>query len=292
MFKLVLIPLLILLSVYLLEYIRSSSLTHYIVPIKFINNIPKVIYRTHSSKTDIPLSMYKYCHKKWLELNQDYSMIWFTDKDADNFMEKMGNRIYTAYKKIKPGAFKSDLWRACMLYEYGGIYIDSYAMPYISLSLIFQGCFNDSLFQFISSKDVDHIDPKGKLISGIHNGFIASTKNHPFLQKYIEDMVKNIENNYYGEHFLDVTGPFCLMRSINKVNDVYIDKRPKIGHNKGKYKFYLYKFTLDVHQTISKNDISIMCKKYSLISLFHEKIIKRKKVYSVMWYNRDIYFSS
>ena len=33
-------------------------------------------------------------------------------------------KVYDAYTRIKPGAFKSDLWRYCVLYVYGGFYID------------------------------------------------------------------------------------------------------------------------------------------------------------------------
>lgn len=284
--------LIIILVLYIwINYIQKCCIENYITEKTHIRNIPKIIYRTHKFSNQKMISKYMYtqCHKKWLDLNPSYSMIWFTDKENDIFMEKMGSRIYNAYKKIKPGAFKADLWRACFLYENGGIYIDSFATPYTSLSLMLQGCFFEKEDQFISVKDVDHIDIHGKLISGIHNGVIIATPKHPFLCQYIKDMVRNIENNYYGEHFLDVTGPFCLMRSINKVNGNYIDKRPKIGKNKGKYNFYLYEFTLDIYQTVYKNKVPIMCKKYSIFSLFQEKILKRKNVYSVMWYNKNIY---
>ena len=32
--------------------------------------------------------------------------------------------ILNAYDILKPGAFKADLWRCCILYIYGGIYLD------------------------------------------------------------------------------------------------------------------------------------------------------------------------
>ena len=269
-------------------YFRKKRIINLYLPYKTTHNIPKIIYRTWRDR-EVPYMMEYYCHKKWLELNPDYSMIWFSDRDMEKYMESCGERIYSAFKKLKPGAFKSDLWRACFIYNNGGVYIDSFCTPYKSLALMTMGCFSSNEHQFISCKDVNHVDPKGKHISGIHNGFIMATKKHPYLLQYIEDMVENIENNYYGTHFLDITGPFCLMRAINKVNNNYIDKKPKIGWNSGKYPFYLFKFRLDINQNIFKNNICIMSKKYSLLSFFHEKIVKRGKVYSVMWNRRDVY---
>ena len=290
-FLIVVIIIIFILYIYF-AHVCTEKIYDYKKIYKINNNIPNIIYRSHRSRI-VPVSMAEYCHRKWVLLNPEYSVLWMDDKDCDNFMRKMGDKIYNAYDKIKPGAFKSDLWRACLLYTYGGIYVDSYTMPYYSLEYITFGCWNENKnnnsHQFISAKDVNHLANNGKLISGIHNGFIIASKNHPYLKRYITDIVNNIENNYYGEHFLDVTGPFCLMRSINKVNNFHVDKLPKIGWNKGKYPFYLFKFKLDINQHISKNGKNIMAKKYSLISFFYEKIIRRNKVYSKMWFDRDIY---
>jgi mannosyltransferase OCH1-like enzyme len=34
------------------------------------------------------------------------------------------NNVYKSYQKLKPYAYKSDLARYCLLYLYGGLYID------------------------------------------------------------------------------------------------------------------------------------------------------------------------
>jgi hypothetical protein len=128
------------------------------------------------------------------------------------------------------------------------------------------------------------------MIAGVHNGFIVATKRHPFLKQCIDDIVTNVETNFYGEHFLDVTGPFCLSRAINKVNHRDIDYKSHVGHNKAEIPYYLFHFILrHPKQCVRKNNVTIMYKKYSLLSLFYEKILRKSKVYSVMWKNKDIY---
>lgn len=261
-----------------------------ITPIKYTHGVPKVIYRTHRSR-DVPMSMAVNCHEKWLNMNPDYSMVWFTDIDCDTFMKKLNPRITSAYNKLKPGAFKADLWRACILYEKGGVYVDSFCTPATSLNLILSNCWNKHIpDQFISVKDVDHINNDGKMISGIHNGFIVATKRHPFLKQYIDDIVSNVEANFYGEHFLDVTGPFCLMRAINKVNGRSVNYKSHHGYNHSKFPYFLFEYNLfHPYQRVSKNSIPIMYKKYSIISYLHEKILRMRKNYAMMWKNKDIY---
>lgn len=272
--------------------ISSELIENCIEPLKYIKSIPTVIYRTFNFENEnklLPSSMNYYCHKKWLELNPDYSMLWFTNKECDLFVNRMGDRIYNAYVKIKPGAFKSDLWRACILYRYGGVYIDSFATPNVSLNNIINRT-NLTNNLFIASKDVDHFRTDKRIIAGIHNGFMIVSKNHPFLRQYIEDMVEHIEENYYGEHFLDITGPFCLMRSVNKVNGNLSDKKPTVGLNHGQIPFYLFKYNLNLYQTITTDENElILTKKFSLVSFLHEKIIKQKKGYKYIWFNKEVY---
>lgn len=272
-----------------MQHIKKETVKTYITPITYIKkNIPKIIFRTHPTK-NISVLMNKECFQEWIRLNPSYSMYLFDNDNVAFFISKMGDRVKNAFNKLKPGAFKADLFRALILYEYGGVYVDSYATPLCSIDTMIKGCVKN----FISVKDVDHIHIDNSEISGVHNGFIICKKRHPFIRQYISDILNNIENNYYGDHFLDPTGPFCLMRAINKVNGNVINKKPKVGLNKGLFSFYLFKFHLiDIYCRVSKNGIYIMKKKYSPLSLFYEKIIKRKNVYSIMWKNRDIYINN
>ena len=57
----------------------------------------------------------------------DWSIKIFTDKECSKFIkDNFENNIYAAYERINPcyGAAKADLFRYCVIYKLGGIYID------------------------------------------------------------------------------------------------------------------------------------------------------------------------
>ena len=128
----VLILLFMFISYIYTEHYPCIVLKNKIDPLSYFNNVPKIIFRTHKSSL-ISRSMYEECHQKWAELNPEFSIVWYTNGDCDRFMERMGERVLKAYRKIKPGAFKADLWRACVLYRYGGVYVDSYCTPFVGV---------------------------------------------------------------------------------------------------------------------------------------------------------------
>lgn len=245
-------------------------------PITYKNNskIPNIIFRTLNDM-EVHKSMFDYCHQKWVEMNPDYSVIWFDNKQRDEFMKNNYNdRIVSAYNKIKPGAYKADIWRLCILYKYGGVYVDAYATPYIPISELLK----TNNYPFISVLEY----------AGIHNGLLISEKEHPFLEQAIMDCVVNIENNYYGNSSLDITGPNCLGRSLNKVLNRPVDTKFNLGVNDdGDYSFYLYKFEWGPYQNIYDGDEKILSKYYSFLMYLHHKA--DKGAYHKMWKARDVY---
>ena len=97
-----------------------------------------VIYRTSRSRYT-NLKVYNNCYRKWMELNPSATMIWFDDLDCKRYMRKQPREVYDAYQRLRPGAFKADLFRLCLLYEKGGVYVDCEATPYVSLREMMSG---------------------------------------------------------------------------------------------------------------------------------------------------------
>lgn len=278
--KIVFLLIFLYIFLYLIIYhVVEEKIISSIKPYSTYFGIPRVIYRTHKV-LHVSKSMNYYCHKEWIRYNPKHSVIWYDTQDCENFMKKMHQRVYKAYKSILPGAYKADLWRACILYKYGGVYVDSYTQPYCSIYKMLYGCINkESQHQFISILDN----------YGIHNGMIICTPRHPFMKKYIIDIVKNIEKRYYGNRDLEITGPTCLWKSVNSVLSLN-NKKFKYGWNYyGELSFYLYNFEPGLSQFVYNKNMLIMRKKYSLIELVNQKIFNYKTTYFSMWREKKIY---
>ena len=118
-------------------------------------NIPKVIKQSiinilnipYPLKQDynpvIPLNIFQTWHTKKLPplmenavnkiklLNPRFNHQLFDDYDCREFIKKNFTlEILNAYDSLIPGAYKADLWRYCILYKLGGIYLDIKYIPH------------------------------------------------------------------------------------------------------------------------------------------------------------------
>ncbi len=173
-----------------------------------LTKIPRNIFQTWGSK-DIS-DGFKILTQSWKEKNPNYAYFLFDDDDCEKFIKKNFNEnIYNAYCRIIPGAFKADLWRYCILYIYGGVYVD---IDTICLENI--DSFLNEDIEFMTPIDLNNCPYYGKY--NLFNCFIASVPNHPILLNCIERIVYNVENNIVPFSNLDFSGPGILGKSVNK----------------------------------------------------------------------------
>jgi mannosyltransferase OCH1-like enzyme len=165
--------------------------------------IPKTIYQTWKTK-----DLSKNCQlvrNNIQKLNPEYEMILYDDNDIDNFIKhNFDNYVYSCYSKLNVGAAKADFWRYCILYKYGGIYLD------IDSEIL--SPFKD----LIKEDDSCIITREGN--KGVFNNWIMIyEKNHPILKKIIEKCCFNITNKTTNYICL-LTGPEgpCT-ESINEI---------------------------------------------------------------------------
>lgn len=91
--------------------------------------IPKKIWMTYKNNT-IP----EYCTSNWIKLNSGYSVHFFTDVDCLEFLEREFSTEYCElFTFLEDGPIKADFWRLCILYTYGGYYVDIDIEPIVSL---------------------------------------------------------------------------------------------------------------------------------------------------------------
>ena len=179
---------------------------------------PKPIFKIKQIYNSIiPFNVYQTWHTKNLPqkmnenfnynkaCNPKFNFILYDDNDCRDFIEKnFNNDVLMAFDKLKPGAYKADLWRYCILYINGGIYMD-----------IKFRCTNG--FKFISLTEKEHF-PTDVVISeypnepnkAVYNGFMVSLPKNEKLLKSINQIVENVKNSYYGNSPLDITGPILF----------------------------------------------------------------------------------
>lgn len=94
--------------------------------------------------------------------------------------------IYQAYDDLIPGAFRADLWRLCVLYREGGIYMDMGMKPVLGYDLKQLTTKNHFVRDLVTSG------------SGIYNAFMVSAPGNPQLLEAIHAIVDKIQQRYYG----------------------------------------------------------------------------------------------
>lgn len=181
------------------KYITSSEAMNY-------EKIPKQVFMTHKFEFDELPKIIKDNMEKIKSMNPDYEIRYYSNTDAEKFIQENYPEYLDDYKTLVPGAYKADLLRLLLLYEYGGIYND---IGHIYLQPI---------SKFISNEKL--IVCKDKGVGGIpeyylHNAIIASVPNHPMIKKAIDVVIENIRNRFYGDIPLEPTGPGAFGKAFN-----------------------------------------------------------------------------
>jgi len=85
--------------------------------------IPKIIIQTNETGS-VPKGMFD-ASRSLIDANPEYQYIYYTDTTSRKFLlENFPRRVVDAYDELIPGAYKADLFRYCVLWITGGVYID------------------------------------------------------------------------------------------------------------------------------------------------------------------------
>ena len=180
------------------------------------NNVPLVIYeswKTHKvpkGTRDNIMAL--------LQANPEFDYYLYSDEDCAAFIEDNYDAdVLAAFKSLKPGAYKSDLWRYCILYKMGGVYLD---IKYYSLV---------PLIDIIDEISTVYVKDLGG--GCVYNAFLISPPKNEIFKLCIDDIVNSCKNRLYKRNMLDVTGP-CLLGSVIEATHTkdYIDTLPFTHH--------------------------------------------------------------
>ena len=244
--------------------------TKFFVPIQKETIIPKNVFICWST-LDLPTKMKEVLDKNQ-QINPDFTFHLYDDNRCREFIQTFFEEdVVNAFDTLIPGAYKADLWRLCILFVYGGIYVD---IKYL--------CVNGFTFESVLDNEYLTLDIPSShwtidQMHGIYNGFMVSKSKNPFLWKCIRKIVENVCDKNYGKSCLYPTGPGLL-------GDIYFD---------GKGDF-VDKMTNDFHCVFSTNLKNIVFRNTAILEIYSEYRAEQKQntktpYYSHLWNKRKIY---
>jgi len=138
-------------------------------------------------------------------------MYFFLDQECRQLIKQFfPARVLNAYDLLVPKAFRADLFRYCALYILGGCYVDHKIIARKS----FRTLINDDDDLLVTYDNGEFLGMKLTLF----NGFMCSNKGDSRIKKLIDDVVRNVESQFYGYNFisqsdLSITGPMVCSSS-------------------------------------------------------------------------------
>ena len=182
--------------------------------------IPLYIFQTWHTKQNLNLQMFNAINNIKTQ-NPEFKHFLFDDNDCRNFIKRhFRKEVLSAYDSLIPGAYKADLWRYCVLFIVGGIYIDI-------------------KFKMTNEFKLIHLIQKEHFVldsdkNGIYNAFMVCKPGNKLLFTAINMIVQNVKTKFYGGSFLEPTGPRLLAKVIS-INDSCVDlTHLELDHNNNK----------------------------------------------------------
>ena len=132
------------------------------------------------------------------------------DSDAARYVEKHFHPdVLWALRCIRPGAFRADLFRYCIMYREGGVYSDVKQKLLVPIGSV------------VKQRPVFVRDKKHGQHFGVQISFMAAAPEHPIFDAAIRQIVTNVQNKDRCCHFLAVTGPILFGALFAKMHPSY-----------------------------------------------------------------------
>lgn len=200
----------------------------------------------------------------------------WTRSELEQFIrEDFDSDVLMAFQTLRPFAYKADLARYCLLYIFGGLYIDLGIRLFTTIEA-------PLTFGFLGFRDLLN---RNSMWNAISNGlFWVQDSHRKELILTIDAIVENVKSNFYGTNPLYPTGPVLFGKSISKVmsdTSCYHHDEFWIG---------------DVKYIAEANTIYFLTPANQLVamrmqSLSHSDIINKLKTnaYNEFWIDRQVY---
>jgi hypothetical protein len=245
-----------------------------------------LINDTNKLPDDFP-KYHNICYEQIKNLypNEEYHL--YSGEEMEEIIKSnFEDDVFIAYKKLKPYASKADLSRFCLLYLYGGLYID------LNVKLI-NTIPNLDIFKFFAFRDVTGTSKRSWSVA---NSIIFATKKSKIMKKCIDIIVENCKNEFYGITSIEPTACIVLgkaiMTSNQDINSIATTgELCKINSQKEKNYSYHFAYLMD-------KDDKIIAYRKPIINIFNNcgdisyLGFEGTNNYIQMWKDKEFYDSS
>lgn len=190
--------------------------------------------------------------------------IWHKEIIEKFLKENFDKSVFNAYESIKPYSYKVDLVKYCLLYVYGGWYID------------LTNRFVTNIPDLLDTDLLLFYDIPGIAEDAIQTSFMYGKAGNEVFKKAIDICIENIQNKFYGKTWHYPTGPAVAGKALVEcgIKDNYILGN-FIPNNEDSFDFTMPDGTIIA--------------KYKNKNLGGNPGIIGSNHYAEMWTNKDIY---
>lgn len=234
-----------------------------------------------TEKYGVPFILHEYWHsrrmpyhmsnvvKRHIEMNPEFDVYIYSEEEAVSFMkEHFDKDVIDAYYGLKPSAFRSDLFRYCVLYIKGGVYVDTkmdFFVPFKDLIKESNPLLLRTEFKWCND---------GR---GVQNNFMITPPNWHILRILIEEIVKAHKERQYKENELDVTGPCLIGDTLHKTNLMRLRDNSRCISSEEEGHFVIH------------CDDEVVSRSYTEYRN-EQSLTQKEPHYKTLWTKRDIYW--
>jgi FkbM family methyltransferase len=238
----------------------NNSIDNLLIPPQ--KNFSKIIHITHKTIDEKLLEV----KKQWEVLNPEYTVVLYDDKKCiEIFSNYYGNKFCDIFNFIKDGPIKCDFFRVCLIYIFGGIYVDADIKPLIPIK--------------------DYVDDDVDLMTCISYNYKRCLSKGDFVynpqmivaKKYSEnllDIIHEYEKLYDNKDKINYDywrWSICTLFKLIKNFDITPNGENTFIHENKKYKFIIeevidketgstYNYDNYNYEKLKKKSISVRCK--------------------------------
>ena len=171
--------------------------------------IPKVIYFCNKTLD----KMQEYANN-WKKLNPEYTIKLYDNAMCRAFLCKEYGSLYgEIFDFLQDGPIKADLWRACILYTYGGVYSDIDNQPFVPIKHFLE-------------KNVDFLTCSSYIHYRYNPNFIISIKQNIILKRCIDWYVQNYragkKYSYWDWSIMYALSDTLFLKNYDKKEGLYV----------------------------------------------------------------------